>query len=35
MEAEFIKTAFVLVAGILIWIMTRTNVKTSNRVNKK
>jgi hypothetical protein len=35
MEAEFIKTAFVLVAGILIWIMTRANVKTSNRVNKK
>lgn len=35
MEAEFVKTAFILVAGILIWVMTRVDLKTSNRVNKK
>jgi hypothetical protein len=35
MEAEFVKTAFIIVAGILIWVMTRTNIRTSNRVQKK
>jgi len=35
MEADLIKTAFIVLAGIAVYIMTRIDLKTSNRIQKK
>ena len=35
MEAEFVKTAFILIAGVLMWAMTHANLKTTDRTQKK